>query len=252
VISVDDRDNAYIDGSQKRLVSKAVRLEPHFSVLDYGCGGGRWTLWFARQVDHVVGVDLSPKMVEAARQAADEAGIRNAEHRTIDGMPLPFEDGVFDLVNAVWVLRYITNDDQLACTIKELCRVIRPGGHVTFIEMIAKDGPELKEHEGEFTGAAVYRRWEQYRSLFEGCGMEMKESAISSASPLYWPYVVARNAARHRNLPDLLSPMSPLIVSASLAGESLTAGLMQFLADRNLVWCRHRFLCFEKPTENCI
>ncbi|MDV2481846.1 class I SAM-dependent methyltransferase [Methanoculleus sp. Wushi-C6] len=246
VISVDDQNNAYIDGSQKRLVSRAVRLEPHFSVLDYGCGVGRWTLWFAPQVQRVVGVDLSPKMVEAARQAAEQAGIRNVEHRAVEGMPLPFEDGAFDLVNAVWVLRYITDDGELVRTVQEICRVVRPGGHVTFIEMIADREREFKEHEGEFTGAAVYRQLEQYRSLFEGCGMTVQESAVSSASPLYWPYVAARNAAKRRNLPDL-SPLAPPLVSLSLAGEGLTTRLMQFLAGHSIVRCRHRFLCFQKP-----
>lgn len=128
VIGADDLNNAYIDGSQKCLVSRGVKLEPHFTVLNYGCGVGRWTLWFARRVKHVAGVDISPKMVAAARQAADEAGIRNAEHTVIGGLPLPFEDGAFDLVNAVWALRYIIDDDELAHTVSELCRVTRPGG----------------------------------------------------------------------------------------------------------------------------
>ena len=252
VIGVDDLNNAYIDGSQKRLVSRAVRLEPHYSVLDYGCGVGRWTLWFAPQVHRVVGVDLSPKMVEAARQAADEAGIQNAEHHALDGMPLAFEDGVFDLVNAVWVLRYIVDADDLARTVEEICRVVRPGGYVTLIEMIARGEPEFKEHEGEFTGAAVYRRLEQYRTLFEGCGVTVQECTVSSASPLYWPYVAVRNIVRHRNLPDPLSPLAPSMVSASLAGECLTTRLMQFLADHDLVRCRHRFLCFKKPEDGGI
>lgn len=247
VIGTNDLNNIYIDGSQKRLVSKAVRLEPHFTVLDYGCGVGRWTLWFARQVRHVVGVDISPKMVGTARQAADEAGIRNAEHAVIDGLPLAFEDNTFDLVNAVWALRYIIDDDELARTISELCRVTRPGGHVTFIEMLARREPEFKEHEGEFSGAAVYRRGGDYRSLFEGCGMVLKKSTVSNASPLYWPFVAFRDAARRRNLPDPLSRLAPSVVSVSLAAEGLTTGLMQALSDRDLVWCRHRFFCFEKP-----
>lgn len=247
VVDRDDQNNAYIDGSQKRLVSRAVRLEPHFSVLDYGCGVGRWTLWFARQVQHVVGVDTSPGMVEAARRAAAEAGIQNVEHALIEGMPLPFEDGRFDLVNAVWVLRYITDEDELARTVSELCRVTRPGGHLTFIEMLSRGEPEFTEHEGEFSGAAVYRRGGDYRSLLEGCGMVLRESAVSSASPLYWPFVAARDAARGRNLPDPFSRLAPSAVSVSLAAEGLTTGLMQVLVDRDIVWCKHRFFCFEKP-----
>ncbi len=246
VIGTDDLDNTYIDRSQKRLVSRAIGLEPHFTVLDYGCGVGRWTLWFARQVHRVVGVDISPRMVEAARQAADTAGIRNAEHLAVEGIPLPFEDGAFDLVNAVWVLRYITDDDELARTVHDLCRIVRPGGYITFIEMIARRQPEFREHEGNFGGATVYRRWEDYQALFEECGMTTEKTAIASASPLYWPYAVLRSTVKRRNLPDVFSIAAPAIVSASLAAESLTAGPMRFLADRHLIYCQHRFFCFRK------
>ena len=247
VIDDEDLNNVYIDSSQKRLISKAVQIEPHFTVLDYGCGVGRWTLWFAQQVHHVVGVDISPKMVEVARQAADEAGIRNVEHHVIDDLPLPFRDGMFDLVNVVWVLRYITDGDELTRTVQEICRVIRPGGYVTLIELTTRGEPVFKTHDDESSAPRVYRRWEQYQSLFEECGMTMKENAISSASPLYWFYFAARSAARRRDLPDLLSPMAPLFVSVSLATEGLTTGLMQILPERDFFWCRHRFLCFEKP-----
>ncbi|MDD4251555.1 class I SAM-dependent methyltransferase [Methanoculleus horonobensis] len=247
VIGVDDLNNTYIDGSQKRLISRAVALEPSFTVLDYGCGVGRWTLWFARQVHHVVGVDISPKMVETARQEADAAGIQNVEHHTVRKLPLPFENSTFDLVNAVWVLRYITDDDELARTVKEICRVVRPGGHVTFIEKIARRQPVFKEHEGEFSGAAAYRESEQYRTLFEGCGMVMKESGVSSASPLYWPYAFVRDTLKRRGMPDLLSRLAPSIISASITSENLTARMMHFLDDRDIISCSHRFFCFRKP-----
>jgi ubiquinone/menaquinone biosynthesis C-methylase UbiE len=251
VIGIYDQDNTYTDSSQKSLLSGAVRLEPHFKVLDYGCGVGRWTLWFARQVQHVIGVDISPKMVEAAWQAADEAGISNAEHRVIEGIPLPFEDGAFDLVNAVWVLRYVIDEDELVRTANELCRVVRPGGYITFIEMIATDQPEFRDREGEFSGPTVYRRWDQYRSLFEDCGMTMKGSTIASASPLYWSYVNIGKTAKRLNLPNPLLLLTSSIVPVSLAGEVLTTRLMQFLADHRLIHCRHRFYCFQKPESAC-
>ena len=250
VIGVDDLNNIYIDGSQKRLISRAVGLEPYFTVLDYGCGVGRWTLWFARQVHRVVGVDISPKMVETARQEADTAGIRNVEHHTVRELPLPFESGAFDLVNVVWVLRYLTDEGELARTVNEICRVVRPGGHVTFIEKVARRQPEFKEHEGDFSGAAVFRRGEQYRSLFEECGMVMKESEVSSASPLYWSYVVVRDTVRRWNLPDLLSKLAPSIVSASIASDDLTARVMHFLNDSGIISCSHHFFCFRKPDDD--
>jgi len=98
VVSVDDLNTIYIDGSQKRLVSRAVRLEPYFTVLDYGCGVGRWTLWFAPEVHRVVGIDLSPAMVDAARRFASEQGIQNVGF-TVPGDGSQFPDDSFDIVN---------------------------------------------------------------------------------------------------------------------------------------------------------
>ncbi len=212
MIGVDDLNNIYIDGSQKRLISRAVGLEPYFTVLDYGCGVGRWTLWFARQVHRVIGgVDISQKMVETARQEADTADIRNVEHHTVRELPLPFENGAFDLVNVVWVLRYLTDEGELAHTVNEICRVVRPGGGMSRSsrrshgDNRSSRNTRVTSAEPQYSGGG-----EQYRSLFEECGMVTKESEVSSASPpLYWSYVFVCDTVRRWNLPDLLSKLAP-------------------------------------------
>ena len=68
-------------------------------------------------------------MVEGQAARTKQASA-NVEHYVIDDLPLPFRDGMFDLVNVVWVLRYITDGDELTRTVQEICRVIRPGGYV--------------------------------------------------------------------------------------------------------------------------
>ena len=93
-------------------------------VLDAGCGTGE----FARSIaaPEVVGVDLSPAIVERARA-------RGVDARVGDIQELPFAAGEFDLVVCNWVLYHLP---ELGLT--ELARVLRPGGR--FVGISNRDG----------------------------------------------------------------------------------------------------------------
>lgn len=54
-------------------------LEKNSSVLDIGCGPGKYTLAFAKEVKRVTGTDISPKMIEYAKENAESRGLRNIE-----------------------------------------------------------------------------------------------------------------------------------------------------------------------------
>lgn len=75
VISKNDLNNYYVDKTQKRLFNEVIKIKKDFKVLDVGCGVGRWSLWFAPQVEKVVGVDLSSKMIEIAKKRAISCNI---------------------------------------------------------------------------------------------------------------------------------------------------------------------------------
>ena len=92
-------------------------------VLDAGCGPGVYAEWLADRGAKVVALDVSPRMVEIARQ---RLGSR-AEVRVADlGQPLTFlESGSFDLVLSALVLEYV--EDWRAAAF-EFHRVLRPGG----------------------------------------------------------------------------------------------------------------------------
>jgi SAM-dependent methyltransferase len=95
-------------------------------VLDAGCGSGLLSAWLVENGARVTGLDLSPSMVAIARGR----GLPSARFEVGDlGAPLAFDDGAFDLVVAGLVLHYLR--DWVA-PLRELRRVLRPGGAVVF------------------------------------------------------------------------------------------------------------------------
>ena len=75
-------------------------------MLEVGCGWGELAEWIARDTGaEVVAVDLSPRMVELARE-------RGVDARVADVQQLPFADGEFDLVVAAWMLYHVPDLDR--------------------------------------------------------------------------------------------------------------------------------------------
>jgi SAM-dependent methyltransferase len=103
-------------------------VAPHFaplSVLEYGCGVGRLLIPFARRAEKVTGVDISPSMLEHARQQVERAGVRGVELLTVD----QFESNArtFDLVNCFLVFQRLRRDEGLAL-LRKLASRVRDGG----------------------------------------------------------------------------------------------------------------------------
>jgi len=103
------------------LVDAVVAAAPR-RVLEVGCGWGELAEWIARETRaEVVAVDLSPRMVELARDRGIDASVADVQ-------ALPFEDGTFDLVVAAWMLYHVPDLDR---GLAEIARVLRSGG--TFV-----------------------------------------------------------------------------------------------------------------------
>ena len=102
-------------------------LRPGIDVLDAGCGVGSIALDVAPRIAPgcITGLDMDPGQIEAARQAARERSIQNAEFQTGSVYELPVEDATFDVVYANAVLFYLREPER---ALAELRRVLRPGG----------------------------------------------------------------------------------------------------------------------------
>ena len=114
----------------QRLVD-LVALQPADRVLDVGAGSGVVTVAVAKQIappGMVVGIDLSEGMLEVARGNARAAGLdERIQLRKMDAEHLEFEDGSFDAVVSLFALLHFPDP---ARALREMCRVVKPGGRV--------------------------------------------------------------------------------------------------------------------------
>lgn len=109
--------------------------QPGERVVDVGSGGGFDSLVAAQAVGGsgaVVGVDMTPAMLDRARKAAKETGVDNVEFREglVEDMPVP--DGWADLVISNGVINLVP--DKTAAY-REVARVLQPGGRVQIADI---------------------------------------------------------------------------------------------------------------------
>ena len=134
----------------------AVRKPAFFTrAIDLGCGTGLAAAPFARGVDHFIGIDLSPRMIERARATGLYAQLEVTDMvQGLRGRP----DASADLILAADAMVYLSD---LAPVLREVSRVLAPGGLLAFtVETHGGDGVNLGEglryaHGASYVRAAV-------------------------------------------------------------------------------------------------
>ncbi|MGL6284798.1 MAG: class I SAM-dependent methyltransferase, partial [Microcoleaceae cyanobacterium] len=99
-------------------------------LLDLGCGAGENSVYFAKLGAECIASDYSPGMVEVAVKLAEANGVK-VEGMVMNAMALDFPDNTFDIVYVANLLHHLP-DPELA--IKEMHRVLKPGGKACFWE----------------------------------------------------------------------------------------------------------------------
>ena len=137
IAPVYDRMNtlmtAGLDGSWRRSAVRATGLGSGGAALDVACGTGKLTGELAARVGpagRVVGVDLSPAMIEEARR--NLADLSWVELQLGNALSLPVEDGSFGAATIAFGLR---NLSDFEAGFREMGRAVRSGGRVVCLEL---------------------------------------------------------------------------------------------------------------------
>ena len=117
------------DGMARTLAAAAIT--PDMAVLDVACGPGIVACAAASHARHVTGIDLTPAMIDQARERQRKAGLDNISWQVGDATRLPFEDATFDVVLTRYSFHHIPDP---AAALREMTRVCQRGGRVVVID----------------------------------------------------------------------------------------------------------------------
>ncbi|MBW8010546.1 MAG: arsenite methyltransferase [Chloroflexi bacterium] len=126
------------------------------TVLDLGSGGGLDCFLAAKQVGesgHVIGVDMTPEMLERAQSSAKKLGLTNVEFRKGYLEELPVEDDSVDVVISNCVINLSPDKPKLFA---EVFRTLKPGGRISVSDIVAKGQiPERLRNDKDSWSACV-------------------------------------------------------------------------------------------------
>jgi len=128
-------------------------VQPGQTVLDIGSGAGIDCFIAAEKVGptgKVIGLDMTPDMIERARENAKAAGVTNVEFRFGEAEKMPVEDSSVDWVISNCVINL--SPDKPA-VFGEIGRILRPGGRISISDIVAQDLPEaVRQSRDAWTG----------------------------------------------------------------------------------------------------
>jgi ubiquinone/menaquinone biosynthesis C-methylase UbiE len=151
------RDRGYHALVDELEISAVEDLARDASVLEVGCGTGLMLDRLSRIARSVHGADLSPGMLEKARERGFDVVVASATE-------LPYEDDRFDLVCSFKVLAHVP---EIGKALEEMARVVKPGGHLAVefynpwsLRYLAKRAAGPGSISNARTEADVFTRWD--------------------------------------------------------------------------------------------
>src|SRR5436190_13852767 len=115
------------DKRWKRQLIELAKIEPHHEILDLACGTGDITFMLAEKLTkgRVIGVDITPGMLEIAQQKKRRLGVKTIDFELGDIMHLAFSGRCFDRITVGYGLRNVPDISKL---LGEIFRLLKPGG----------------------------------------------------------------------------------------------------------------------------
>jgi ubiquinone/menaquinone biosynthesis C-methylase UbiE len=132
---------AHSNDEANRLLIDTAGVGPQDTVLDVACGPGLVACALAEVARHVTGIDLTPAMIEKARERQRARGLTNLTWLVGDAVPLPFADAAFSVVVSRYAMHHFLDPQAV---LAEMVRVCAPKGRVAVIDVFTSS-PEQAE-----------------------------------------------------------------------------------------------------------
>jgi arsenite methyltransferase len=196
-------------------------LEPGQTVLDLGSGAGLDCFFAAKKVGaagHVIGVDMTPEMIERARSSAQRLSLDNVEFRQGYLEELPVDSNSVDVIISNCVINL---SPDKAKVFSEAFRVLKPGGKLAVSDIVT-DGPlpeaikkSLSAWAGCIAGALDVK---EYQAAIQSAGL-----ADISVTPTYFDDAMIDEAIRDMGVSMDLKSFSREKISKTVFSARITA-----------------------------
>jgi demethylmenaquinone methyltransferase/2-methoxy-6-polyprenyl-1,4-benzoquinol methylase len=172
----------------KKFLLTQAQLQPHHAVLDVASGTGDVAQACAREMGKtgkIIATDINPAMLQVGQERAIDAGLLGRiQFIKADAEHLPFEEHEFDRITMAFGLRNVTDKAQ---ALKELYRVLKPGGKCLILEFSHPTLPLLSKlydaysfHVIPALGECIAQDRASYQYLVESIRMHPNQETLKN------------------------------------------------------------------------